>query len=573
LLDNLIYNNTGIAVDITSDNNIFDNNFYNNTGLGLYISGSNNVISWNTFLDNAGGDKQAYANSDVNDFSYNHWNDHSSSDSENDGIVDYVYPVDCTICTGERDSTPLVDPYEWIEPTFNNPTGGTHEGTLNIQWDDTGDIFNRVNLYSLNYSNDAGQTWNILSPDISTENYVWDIKERANGSDYKVKVVFERIEGYQEEVVSDPFTIVNFAPDAPLNLLTNFNGIDVELTWESPSSTGSSAISEYKIYKSITPNNYSYFNSTSQTSYNDSTVTLGQIYYYKVSATNLIGEGANSTVQSIIPLLKPSSPRNLQDTLENEITQLIWDIPLDLGGSYIRYYLVYRGTSSGIYNQIANTTLTAYNDSSIDLKQTYYYAVTVVNQAGESNYSTEIVSHDNNKPIFTSKPLNDTINILSGKLNISVFPNDENGIEKVEIKLGTVNIATMLSSPYIYEFDTTQLLDGSNVLTIIVFDKAGNQESATYQLSIFNAVQSETTTSDTSTSETDTTDTSQGTSTTPDGSELPYLAEIIIGAFGIAGIGGVFGFRRILSKRRLERSIDELEDSYLHAEERKDGKL
>src|SRR5215213_7952833 len=82
-----------------------------------------------------------------------------------------------------------------------------------------------------------------------------------------------------------------------------------------------------------------------QTTFTDSTAENGTTYYYVVSASNAIGEGALSNELSATPATTPSSPSLVSAVPGNSVT-LTWTAPAP-GGSAITGYRIYRGTASG----------------------------------------------------------------------------------------------------------------------------------------------------------------------------------------------------------------------------------
>ncbi len=88
----------------------------------------------------------------------------------------------------------------------------------------------------------------------------------------------------------------------------------------------------------------------------------------------------------------PSPPQNLQATAGDGQVTLTWQAPSDDGGASITNYKIYRGTSSGgesYLTEVDGSTL-SYTDTSVTNGQTYYYYVTAVNSAGESEESNEV---------------------------------------------------------------------------------------------------------------------------------------------------------------------------------------
>jgi hypothetical protein len=91
-------------------------------------------------------------------------------------------------------------------------------------------------------------------------------------------------------------------PSAPQSFAVSMGNQQNNLSWMAPSSNGGSIITSYNIYRSITTNSgYVQINSTSNLTYTDAGLTNGTIYYYKVSAVNVIGIGAQSTEINVRP--------------------------------------------------------------------------------------------------------------------------------------------------------------------------------------------------------------------------------------------------------------------------------
>ncbi|RLF69769.1 MAG: hypothetical protein DRN55_09305, partial [Thermoplasmata archaeon] len=208
---------------------------------------------------------------------------------------------------------------------------------------------------------------------------------------YRVSAVNEVGEGeLSEEVNATPQTV----PSAPQNLIARAGDGYVVLTWEAPEDDGGSPIIGYKIYRGTSSGNETFLTTVGNetTYYNDTGVTNGQRYYYRVSAVNGIGEGELSVEVNATPLGVPSAPRNLVARAGDGYINLTWEVPSGDGGSPIIGYRIYRGTSSG--NEVLLTTVgnetTYYNDTGVTNGQRYYYKVSAVNVVGEGELSEEV---------------------------------------------------------------------------------------------------------------------------------------------------------------------------------------
>src|SRR5207249_3207565 len=129
------------------------------------------------------------------------------------------------------------------------------------------------------------------------------------------------------------------------------------------------------------------------TTYTDATVTNGVTYYYKVSATNAIGEGPKSNEASATPsapATPPGAPQGLSATPGDTTVSLTWSPPTSNGGSPITNYLIYRGTTSEGETLVQTLPVVlAYTDSGLTNGQPYFYEVTAKNGVGQGPRSNE----------------------------------------------------------------------------------------------------------------------------------------------------------------------------------------
>jgi hypothetical protein len=75
----------------------------------------------------------------------------------------------------------------------------------------------------------------------------------------------------------------------------------ITLTWTAPASTGGAAVTGYRIYRSTTSGATTFYLAVGNvTSFVDTATTPGVRYYYRLSATNSIGEGVKAVQTSAI---------------------------------------------------------------------------------------------------------------------------------------------------------------------------------------------------------------------------------------------------------------------------------
>jgi fibronectin type 3 domain-containing protein len=216
---------------------------------------------------------------------------------------------------------------------------------------------------------------------------------------YKVSAVNSVGEGpLSNEVSATPATV----PNAPTLTSAIPGNAQVVLTWTTPSSNGGNAIMNYKVYRGSSAGAETLLTTLGNVlTYTNTGLTNGQAYYYKVTATNSIGEGAQSNELSALPVSVPSAPTLTSSTPGNAQMTLAWTVPSSNGGSAITNYKVYRGSTSGgetILTTLGNVL--TYTDTSLTNGQSYYYKVSAVNSVGEGPLSNELSGMPTNTPLY-----------------------------------------------------------------------------------------------------------------------------------------------------------------------------
>lgn len=85
-------------------------------------------------------------------------------------------------------------------------------------------------------------------------------------------------------------------PTAPQGLTGSAGDGYVKLSWSAPTSNGGSAITNYKVLRGTTSGAETTIATIGNvTTYNDTSVTNGNTYYYKVAAVTSVGTGASSS--------------------------------------------------------------------------------------------------------------------------------------------------------------------------------------------------------------------------------------------------------------------------------------
>ena len=196
----------------------------------------------------------------------------------------------------------------------------------------------------------------------------------------------------------DPLSPVYGPPATPTGLSASAGDTTISLSWTANSE---SDLSKYNIYRSTSSG--SGFVAISSTiagtvSYDDTGLTNGLIYYYKITAVDIKNEESSfSSVASATPVAPPpppappSAPTNVSTLNDYFEVSVRWDANPETN---IAGYNVYRSaTASGVYTKMNPSLISGseYWVHDYSAFGTYYFKVTAVNTSGiESGFSSVI---------------------------------------------------------------------------------------------------------------------------------------------------------------------------------------
>ncbi|MDP4209374.1 MAG: LamG-like jellyroll fold domain-containing protein [Bacteroidota bacterium] len=208
-----------------------------------------------------------------------------------------------------------------------------------------------------------------------------------DGIDFRI--TYRGGDGNDIELLDDR-TITKVVPSSPANLLaTGISSTSVNVKW--PKSPSSEYVTSYTLKRSSTDGGpYTVVAANlNDTSYLDKNLAINTIYYYVVSATNYLGEGANSvqdSAKTLIPNIPPV-PTGIISAAGDAKISLSWGAALEA----VSYNIKRSSASGGPYTTVAsNVTATSYTDNTVVNGTTYYYVISSVNIAGESANSVEV---------------------------------------------------------------------------------------------------------------------------------------------------------------------------------------
>jgi fibronectin type 3 domain-containing protein len=209
------------------------------------------------------------------------------------------------------------------------------------------------------------------------------------------------------------FTVTQKAPTAAAQPAGS-----IALSWDAVPGA-----SLYKVCRAAASDGeYSEIGTTVNTSYSDTELASGTVYYYKIKAVHGGVEGALSDYATALTF--PGVPGGLT-AIEQSASSiaLSWDAVTGATS-----YKVYRAVNAdGEYSCMATTGNTSYVDTGISDGTTYYYKVSAVNSVGEGILSTYVVCMTIDTPnglTATAQNTNSITlswNIVSGAASYKVY--------------------------------------------------------------------------------------------------------------------------------------------------------
>ncbi|UCE74045.1 MAG: Ig-like domain-containing protein, partial [Methanomassiliicoccales archaeon] len=205
----------------------------------------------------------------------------------------------------------------WTAPVDNGSIGSA-SGYI-VKYSITGPITDANWDVSATYPQD----WIPLSAG-STESY--DVTGFSHGTRYWFAIKsYDELDNLGATSNSPNETTVVATPSVPQDIHVESTDTYIRLTWKAPTTSGKSAITNYRIYRGYNPGTETLLEEISNVLfYNDIDVTNGITYYYKVSAKNTVGEGPLSEELSIVFRPTTDIPPSIVDK-----SPIGTDIPVD----------------------------------------------------------------------------------------------------------------------------------------------------------------------------------------------------------------------------------------------------
>lgn len=315
-------------------------------------------------------------------------------------------------------------------------------------------------LFAEGYDGYVNLTWTVPSTNGSSNILGYVIYKGTNETNLSVLMTITDLK-YKDDAVLNGVTyyyavsaknhegegkrsnLVNVVPGGPPDAPTNLKVLDgngtLLLTWVPPPDDGGFQILGYRIFRGSNESAISLLTSTSnKTIFIDGLVETGEVYYYSMKAYNTKGDGPMSGIVNGTSLGVPNPPTGLKAKSGYLTIQLNWKAPENVKGRPVRWYWVYRGTSTADLKYYSNVSALEFNDLKVSIGIRYYYAIAAVNLQGRSVLS-ELVSAmsfsapDTTKPQLTiNSPANNSI-LKNGNITVTGTSSDDYEVSKVEV--------------------------------------------------------------------------------------------------------------------------------------------
>ncbi|MDG6226114.1 MAG: fibronectin type III domain-containing protein [Candidatus Thermoplasmatota archaeon] len=236
----------------------------------------------------------------------------------------------------------------------------------------------------------AQDTMNIILINASSLSYMDN--EVTNGMSYEYWMTAINFVGESNQthiIKATPMT----KPGKILDLNATIGSGFIHLNWIPPLDDGGTGIINYNITKTYLSKTETITVNGTVNEYNDTSVNNGVEYSYRIKCLNVVGFGPNSEKYSFKPVGLASPPFNLIIDVKPDRIDIKWDHPRSDGGHPILGFKVYKMKNSDEWKLAEKMDYgnRSFTDDVVEKGIEYFYRVTAVNSAGESDPS-EIVS-------------------------------------------------------------------------------------------------------------------------------------------------------------------------------------
>src|SRR6202789_2522608 len=266
------------------------------------------------------------------------------------------------------------------------------------------------------------------------------------------------------------------APTVPAGLSAAAGNAQVVLNW-----TASSGATAYDVKRSITTGGpYAQISTPALPNFTDTGLTNGTKYFYVVSASNSVGQSANSAEVNATPVLPtPATPTGLAAAAGNAEVSLNWN-----ASTGATSYHVKRSTASGSETQISAPASNSFTDTGLTNGTKYFYVVSAVNSGGESANSSEVNAMPTAPAVPPPTPTG--LQVTAGNAQVSLSWNASAGATSYNVKRSTAGgcpFSATLASPAVTNYIDTAVTNGTTYYYVVSAVNASGESANSAQAS------------------------------------------------------------------------------------------
>ena len=388
------------------------------------LSATSLRVSWNAPV-NTGSAITSYTlqQSANNGQSWSTVSGHSGMSHDVSGLTlgtAYVFRVQATNGAGAgawSDASTAAQPNA-VPGKPNPPTVTVLSATsLRVSWDAPVNTGSAITGYTLQQSEDNGQSWSAVSG-VSGTSTSKDVTGLTTGDSYVFRVQATNTAGTgtssEASTAAVPADVAPGKPDAPT--VAVLSATSLRVSWNAPTNTGS-AITSYTLQQSEdNGTNWSAVTGHSGTSHDVTGLTLGTVYVFRVQATNGAGPGTWSDASTAAqPNAVPDKPNPPTVTVLSATSlRVSWDAPFNTGSAITGYTLQQSEDNGQSWSAVSGVsgTSTSKDVTGLTTGDSYVFRVQATNTAGtgtSSEASTAAVPAD----VAPGKPDAPTVAVLS----------------------------------------------------------------------------------------------------------------------------------------------------------------
>src|SRR6202451_4530025 len=247
-------------------------------------------------------------------------------------------------------------------------------------------------------------------------------------------------------------------PTVPAGLSAAAGNAQVVLNW-----TASSGATAYTVKPSLTTGGpYAQISTPAVPNFTDTGLTNGTKYFYVVSASNSVGQSANSAEVNATPVLPtPATPTRLAAAAGNAEVSLNWN-----ASTGATSYHVKRSTASGSETKISAPASNSFTDTGLTNGTKYFYVVSAVNSGGESANSSEVNAMPTAPAVPPPTPTG--LPVTAGNAQVSLSWNASAGATSYHVKRSTTTGGeTQISAPASSSFTDTAVTNGTKYFYVV----------------------------------------------------------------------------------------------------------